>query len=255
VLDVPYRELAPPPDLAAHVDRFWVRRTTRDAPGLHRVLPDGCVDLMVDAREGTAHAVGTMSRALVVPSHAAHVVAARLRPGVARVILGRPVDALTDLRVDAGDLGLRLDVVIEEAMRVPLFEPAIASLVAWLRHRLAGARPDRLVARAVVRLSRGAHGSIADLARELGVSRQHLARRFQAEVGVGPKELARIARMQRVVGAITTGSGELARLAVDHGYVDQSHLTHELDSLVGLTPSQLRGEGEPVLALPHLFVG
>lgn len=251
--DVPYTELVPPPDLAAFVDRFWVRRASSSGPGVHRVLPDGCVDLMLDPLEGTAHLVGTMTRALVVPARAGYVVAARFRPGVAASFVGQPLVELTDLRVDAADVGLELGGVLEGAAREGSLRTAIDVLSCLLRQRLSGARPDRLVVRAVARLSEGTHGSVDALAKELGVTRQHLARRFRHEVGVGPKELARIARMQRAVTAIERGRADFARLAVEQGYADQSHLVHELQALVGLGPARLREEAEPMRALAHLF--
>ena len=56
--------------------------------------------------------------------------------------------------------------------------------------------------------------------------------------------------MQRVAAALRRG-GDLARLAAELGYFDQSHLSHELRDLAGLTPAALAAE-RPI-ALSHLF--
>jgi AraC-like DNA-binding protein len=45
--------------------------------------------------------------------------------------------------------------------------------------------------------------------------------------------------------------GDLARLAAELGYSDQSHLTHELRELVGITPAAVAAE-RPI-AMAHLF--
>lgn len=268
VRDVPYTEVAPPAELAAYVDRFWFRSSARDGGLPHRILPDGCVDLMIDARLGAGFVVGTMSRALVVPSRAAVVVAARLLPGRASAVLGRPLAEFTDLRVSADDAGLSgalipaLDAITRDgsldtaagARRV------IAALARALTARLRGGsdrRCDRSVLGALDVLRRE-HRPIDALARDLGVSRQHLTRHFKSDVGVGPKAFARIARMQRVVTAIERGRHDFARLALDHGYVDQSHLAHEVSALVGLSPSGLFAlhrapVDDPPRPLPHLF--
>jgi AraC-like DNA-binding protein len=56
--------------------------------------------------------------------------------------------------------------------------------------------------------------------------------------------------MQRAAAALRRGS-DLARLAAELGYFDQSHLSHELRELIGLTPAALAAE-RPI-ALSHLF--
>jgi AraC-like DNA-binding protein len=57
--------------------------------------------------------------------------------------------------------------------------------------------------------------------------------------------------MQRAAAALARGTPDLARLAVELGYFDQSHLTSDLRELLGATPAVLAAERP--LALPHLF--
>ena len=77
---------------------------------------------------------------------------------------------------------------------------------------------------------------VSRLAASLGVTRQHLARRFTAHVGVTPKTFCRVARLWKVLRSTTGGRVNWARLAADLGYSDQSHLVTEFRSLTGLTP-------------------
>jgi AraC-like DNA-binding protein len=77
----------------------------------------------------------------------------------------------------------------------------IRILERWLLRRLqSAARPDAGV-RAVVRqiLAQGGQGCIGELVRGVGPSERQMRRRFEAAVGVGPKCLARIVRLQRAV--------------------------------------------------------
>lgn len=267
--EVPYTEIAPPADLAPYVDRLWLR-TTVGAGGLHRVLPDGCVDLIIDAGHGSAEIVGTMTRAIEVPGGPARHVAVRFRPGTAAALTRCALAELTDRAADPADLGIPRGLVDDlvgaicdpvPAASCPAALPAriplvaadharLAALVTWLRARLAGAPPpDALVARAVALLATGAP-RVDDVADQLGVTRQHLARSFRRDVGISPKQLARIARMQRAAAALRSGR-DLARLAAELGYFDQSHLTHDLRDLAGLTPTAVAAE-RPI-ALSHLF--
>jgi AraC-like DNA-binding protein len=261
----PYTEVAPPPDLAPYVDRLWLRTCRPEHAGrLHRVLPDGCVDIIVDPGRGTAELVGTMTRAAEFAEAPGELVAVRFKPGTAAVLTGCALAEITDRNVDLADAGLPgglAERVIEAPRgpavplpaKLPLATAAharLAALVAWLRTHLAGAaRPDPLIARAVALLSAGGT-RVDDVAGTLGITRQHLARGFRREVGITPKQLARIARMQRAATVLRRG-GDLARLAAELGYFDQSHLTHDLRDLAGLTPAAVAAE-QPI-SLAHLF--
>jgi uncharacterized protein DUF6597 len=57
-------EYPPPGALAPFVDAFWSRSAGRSAEP-HRILPDGCLDIVVGPRQ--AIVVGAMTRAIVVP--------------------------------------------------------------------------------------------------------------------------------------------------------------------------------------------
>ena len=73
------------------------------------------------------------------------------------------------------------------------------------------------------------------------MSRQHLAARFRAKVGLTPKMYARICRFRRATGALAQAqpharATDWARLAQDCGYFDQSHLIHDFQEFSGSAP-------------------
>jgi len=103
--ELPYTEIAPPADLAPYVDRLWLRTTRAPAP-MHRVLPDGCVDVIVDVARGAAEVVGAMTRALEVPGASCELIAVRFRPGTAATLTGCGLAELTDASVGVAELGL-----------------------------------------------------------------------------------------------------------------------------------------------------
>jgi AraC-like DNA-binding protein len=79
---------------------------------------------------------------------------------------------------------------------------------------------------------------IADLAAELGVSREHLARLVKAELGIGPTRLRSEWRFRLAAGLLARGE-PLARVAAEAGYSDQSHMTRDIKSRLGRTPGRL----------------
>jgi len=59
--------------------------------------------------------------------------------------------------------------------------------------------------------------------------------------GVSPKYFARVARMQQVARRLALSPHErLFDLALDVGYFDQAHFSHDLRALTGLSPRDLR---------------
>jgi AraC-like DNA-binding protein len=56
--------------------------------------------------------------------------------------------------------------------------------------------------------------------------------------GYGPKVLARILRLQRALRS-PHRTTDLARVAADAGYADQSHLSREVRALTGQSPTEL----------------
>lgn len=87
-----------------------------------------------------------------------------------------------------------------------------------------------------VRLSPAAR--IAELAAELGVSREHLARRVKAQLGIGPSRLRSEWRFRCAAELLARGES-LARVAVAAGYSDQSHMTRDIKARLGRTPGRL----------------
>jgi AraC-like DNA-binding protein len=232
-----YREHPAPRELADLVDAFWTQTVGAACPDrVHRILPDGCIDVIVHlVGSPRVEVVGTMTRALLVPHAASDIVAVRLRPGAARALFEVPADALTDARVPAAALGLPATPLLDALHRLADPGARVRQLAATL---LAARRGDvdALVERAVRALAATQPPSVADLADELGVARQSLARRVRQAVGVGPKELARVFRLQRAARALHAGRRDHAGLACELGFHDQAHFIHEMRALSGLTP-------------------
>lgn len=69
-----------------------------------------------------------------------------------------------------------------------------------------------------------------------GVSKYHLLRLFQREVGLSPREYQMQLRLARARSLIAAGV-PLSRVAYDAGFSDQSHLIKRFKRSCGLTPS------------------
>ena len=246
-----YVEIAPDPRLGAWVECFWVGRPG-DARVPARILPDGCTDIVLQLEATSpgamtaarAEAVGTMTRPLIVmPDGQKEFVGVRFRPGRARAVFGIPASELTDLSVEMGELWRDSEEVLEPLL-IGSTSARIGVFQRLLLARLERASPPPREVEGAVRalLRTGGNLSIAALGPALGVTRQHLARRFTEWVGTPPKMFARVVRARRVLAlARAAHAVDWSKLALDAGYYDQSHLAAELKELTGLPPREWVG--------------
>jgi AraC-like DNA-binding protein len=95
---------------------------------------------------------------------------------------------------------------------------------------------------------------IGGLAAELGVSHGHLDREFGRVVGLGPRTLARVLRVRRLLEQVGAEDRIVwSRLATDLGWYDQAHLVRDVTRHTGVAPSAYlvaQRAGGPDEALP-----
>lgn len=241
-----YREHAPVTALARHVACVWTQRIEPgQRPMIHRIVPDGCIDIVWLDR--FLHVAGPDTGPVLAPiPPGSLVVGIRFRPGLAPTMLGLPATDLLDGRIGlehlwggaSGRLAEQLDAAADP-------RAAMAVLERELLRRLPDAAPvDRLAEGVVAELGAGPRSPVVSgLAATLGSSERQLHRRCLDAFGYGPKMLDRVLRFQRFLAmarmAAPAGEAGLARLAADAGYADQAHLTRECRALSGLPPRQL----------------
>lgn len=171
-----------------------------------------------------------------------------LRPaGVMRLFAGRGrecADALNDL----GDLwGRAATERFVEAARGGPEGRRQAALDDWLRERLAGSvrggQPPAELLCAALRTC----GGVAEAAQELGLSPRTLQRRLRADLGVSPRQLLSLERIQRSLQEAQRGGGALS----PDDFADQAHEIRAWRRRVGTTPGRYRraGPSAPASAL------
>jgi AraC-like DNA-binding protein len=248
-----YREVQPPADLRWAIECLWFAEGPEG--GAERIVPDGCPELVVqlggEMRAGEeggalrvqprALVVGQRSRALLVaPDSGFRTVAVRLRPAALGRVLHDDAHRLTDgwgsLEELFGHDGRVLLARVEDAVTD---EERCATLAAFLRRRMERSRPDLPTdgAVAVVRRARG-RITVRALREATGASERSLERAFLREVGLSPRNLAAVLRVQAAL-LLRDAEPSWATLAAELDYVDQPHLTREFRRVAGLPPRAL----------------
>lgn len=202
-------------------------------------LPDGRTSLVVrvaDDGTGDAYVVGPRTRAkLKRATGFARAAVIRLKPGWSPSVFGVPAHALTDQLVKLDDLWGTSDVTADlvAARSVPAILERLSRAVA---SRPPTESSSARLARRAARLFEESETRVEAVADRLGVTSRHLRRAFVESVGIGPKEFARGARLQRALRR-STRACNWGLIARETGYYDQAHLIGEFRALVGLTPS------------------
>jgi AraC-like DNA-binding protein len=132
-----------------------------------------------------------------------------------------------------------LDIVFVHALRHWL-NGAGPDTPAWYR---ALGDPDVARALAVVHADPGRRWTVASWAREAGMSRATLARRFRAMVGVGPMTYVTTWRMRLAAEQLRDGRRPVAHIGRDLGYDSDAAFTVAFRRHHGVSPHAYRAAG------------
>ncbi|MDR6977759.1 AraC-like DNA-binding protein [Streptomyces sp. 3330] len=160
----------------------------------------------------------------------------RLGPGMVGPLFGVPAVELVGRVVPLGELPAGTARRLARELTGIEREAVTARLAELLPPAGDGSR-DRVLRDAVDALSTRPHRAAApvrEVARELAVSDRQLRNLFADGVGVSPKHFARIDRLRHVL--THAASAPWAELAAATGYYDQSHMTADFRTLMGVPP-------------------
>jgi AraC-like DNA-binding protein len=225
-----YQELTAPADPYGLYACVWSR--FEPASGVHRILPDGCTDIMWHRESGTVTVAGPDTYAHVGPLDAGTLIGIRFSPGAAPAVLGVPAVALRDDRVPLEELwrpakARRLADALAAA-------PSDVDAQRVLTFAVTGEvdEPGDRIAGWVLKLLRSGE-PVGSIAGAVGLSARQLHRRCLTAFGYGPKVLHRILRFEQALRLARLGT-PFADVAARLGYADQAHLSREVKDLGGV---------------------
>ncbi|RKS07090.1 AraC family transcriptional regulator [Nocardiopsis sp. Huas11] len=226
---------APSEAVARFVDRYWVASwdLPEDEPFTQRILSHPVVNVVFVGGQATVH--GPTTR--VTPRRLAGsgwALGVMFRPAGFRPFLGRPMNGIVDAALPLGE-------VFEDArFRQEDPERLIADVDRCLAARVPAERHPAEDTMAVVErvAADPTVVGVAPLARREGVGVRLLQRRFADHVGLGPKTVIRRYRLYEAAERARRGGAvDWSGVAAELGFSDQSHLTREFTSVLGITPA------------------
>ena len=237
-----YEELTPPQSLVPFIERFWHGVVSATSPFRDfTIVPDGCVDVVYEqlGPHVRCFLFGTASHPhqfQFTPD--AQYLGIRFRPGMGRHFLDLHPRELTDQHVELpAFLGVRPEELAEELGFLAQTELLTQRLSTTL-HRL-DITPTPLD-QALRSVQQNHDVSRVDTLSELtGRSPRQIERAVMAQIGLPPKLLLRILRVQSAIAAIHRAPlRSLVDLAAMLSYSDQAHMNRDFRLLTGSTPAQ-----------------
>lgn len=248
----------PKPPLDQFVECFWLSLGYSPSHQMERVLPTGTVELVFDLRNdririfddasdlagqwfGGAVVTGAQSRYFVLEStQQASVAGVHFRPGGAAPFFGLPLGEIMDQHVGLEDLwGKSAHELRERLQDAKTPSSLFALLEEALLERLRELPPTYwLVALAIQKISACPTSvRVREVSDSTGYSQKRFIHLFHSQVGLTPKLFGRVQRFQWLLDQINRGTDvDWAKVALDAGYFDQSHMIRDFRAFAGVSP-------------------
>jgi AraC-like DNA-binding protein len=267
-----YQTFQPQPDLAALVKCYWTLEVPKgiNAPK-QRIIPDGCIEIAFllgdDIKRYTsetdfilqprAMVLGQINDAFYIePTGYVKTFAIRFYPYGFANFVKVPIETLANKETPIQflfeeDRSKELEQAIADAAdtkeRIIIAEKF---LLQTLNHK---SSIDTLVKSTIdILFTTKGSAAIHTILKENPSQRRQLERNFLKQIGISPKQLGKVIRLQAALKELLAGGNEsLSSVAYENQYYDQAHFIRDFKEFTGTTPNTFLTDEQ--LALSALF--
>ncbi|AJY75139.1 helix-turn-helix domain-containing protein [Paenibacillus beijingensis] len=234
---------APSEDLAGFVKHFWLVSwdLSGQPPYVQDVVPNPCVNLIFESGKTAVYGVAKSKQSQTIQGKG-RVFGVKFKPGGFYPFVKWPVSRLTGSPVGiAGIFGAEGGRLEHSILSQDDPGTMVELADAFLRRHLPA--PDEtvvLINRMIDLISdEDELTKVEQLVDRFGMNKRKLQRLFNQYVGVSPKWVIKLYRIQNAAEAIDGGRQiGFAKLSAELGYYDQSHFIRDFKSIVGKTPDE-----------------
>lgn len=267
-----YQTFPPHPDLEAFISCYWTLEVPAEAAGQRqRIVPDGCIEMAFllgdDIKRFTAEdafvlqpramVVGQITQPYVIaPTGHVNSFAVRFYPyGFANFVKVRLL-SLADRETPISTLfGVETAETLEQnIIQAPGVQERIAIIEDFFRSMLSEkSMIDNIVQSTVdTLLATKGSSSIQTILQQDPSKRRQLERKFVQQIGLSPKKLGKVIRLQSALNMLLNEDAEsLTHLAYENNYYDQAHFIKDFKEFTGTNPTAFLGDEN--MALSALF--
>lgn len=229
----------PSDDLRGFVMRYWLVRWHVDTPYPQQTLPYPCVNLVIERGDARIYGVDT-GKFVRILDGAGMCFGVKFNPGAFHPFLKTSIAQLTDHSIPISQIfGVEGDLLAESILAQNDSNEMMALMEDFLRPRLPEIDPNVARINQIVDCIQADRTitKVDEVVARLHLNKRTLQRLFREYVGVSPKWVIKLARLQEAAQQLVEGV-HLPRLAADLGYFDQTHFSKDFKAVVGCTPAE-----------------
>lgn len=267
-----YNTFEPPSTLHTLIKCFWTLESNiGDKLEKQRIVPDGCMEMIFHfgdlykqyLSDGSViiqprcFVFGQITSPLdIEPTGCTGIFAVRFFPEGFVPFSTLPISEMENRAVPLSELFGQAGIHLEqEVISAQTTEERIVLCEKFLISRLTTpATIDRVVKSSVETiLNLNGQLSVNELIQHVGISRRQLERRFSSVVGISPKQLARIIRLQATIKMLLNGQfTSLTAVAYEGDFYDQAHFIKDFKAFTGMSPKKFYADN---FKMSSLFYG
>ncbi|MVM30284.1 helix-turn-helix domain-containing protein [Spirosoma sp. HMF4905] len=247
-----HREFEPPDQLRDTIKCFWYnRRDTGEDPSRFEVQPDGYAEIIFHFGSGCSiiyndglqplpspFMIGLLNQpVLFYAENRLEIIAIRCFPWTVFDLLGLPSDK-DEVRIVEHPI-VQLQSTLDELVKAGKIADAVDQVKHYFLNAWSQVATDSMLFKAGVAM-REANGTIpvSQVASAAHATVRTLERKFKQSSGHSVKDVSGLMRFEQVRNQLWLDpTANLAGLAHEFGYTDQSHLSREFKRYSGTTPA------------------
>jgi len=266
---IKYHTFEPPPHLESLIKCYWTLEVPAHGDYQKQlIIPDGCIEMIFtlgdDVKRYTSNdkfliqpremVLGQITESFFIePTGYVNTFAVRFYPYGFANFVSIPIKKLankeTPLELIFGKK--QSQELRQKIKRAANTKARIKIVEAFLLNKLKNKSTiDHIVKTTVdmMLLTKGSTPIKSILKNDLSKRRQ-IERKFFEKVGISPKKLGKVIRLQAVLKMLLNRqSKNLTELAYDNEYYDQAHFTKDFKEFTGTTPKEFSQDGKMILS-------
>lgn len=257
-----YQTFQPDPDLAAIINCYWTLEVPASEDNQkQRIIPDGTIEMAFilgdDIKryvtedefviQPRAMVLGqTISPFFIEPQGRVNTFAIRFYPHSFANLISEPANNLLNTETPLASLfGDQVAADLEQAIiQAENTQSRIAVIEQFLRNKLSEQQiVDHIIQTTVdALLTSTGNTSIGSITQQDPARRRQLERKFQKKVGISPKQLGKVIRLQSALSMMLNNKDErLLDIAHANEYYDQAHFIKDFKEFTGVSPKDFLG--------------
>lgn len=254
--------LTPNKELSDFVMCYWsLNSIQEDTPAKNTIIPDGTMKLIFHYGDPYKHhpnngksyilpkcfLIGQLTEPYIVePTGLTGTFIVRFQPNgfipFSTLNLKHTENTAVSIEDIYGKEGVQLGL---NMLNASSNEERISIIESFLIHKLQNTKQLDHIVQMVIESIIEASGQVKvnDLSDKYNLNRRILARKFNSKVGLSPKQLSKIVRLQRTLNTLLNDkASKFTDVLYENQYFDQAHFIKDFKEFTGQTPKEFYGE-------------